>query len=536
MRTTGRFLLALLGCLFLASESVTKSAPQITPLYRFSCSAATWPACGLNLVPENQYHRKTFLPTGGPQGQSATLIEHLQADHQFQYYFGFGGIPNLAPVPQGAKRVFRERLYIEPGVNLAGNQGPWSAKSWIVADGQNIGTNRIIGHYGVGGTNDIDFYVGASRNIDGGIYAAGGPPLAPGRWHYIQYEFQSSTTATSPDGYIRVEINGVWNRSGNFVFTTQGWNTFAWGRISQTTLAMGAGRLAYKIANDWEWDDEIDPNWSQGGSQTFACSDGQDNDKDTFTDLADPGCTSPTDTDETNDPPQGCTFTIVPTSATVSAASTIVNVQVASSAPSCVTYSVTPNVPWLTVASSGFSVSVAVASNSNSARTGTATIAGHPFTVNQAASTSVSAPTVASVAPNTGPLAGGTAAVITGANFVAGAGRVLIGGVQASVQSLTGSTELRVTIPPGISAGAKDVIVRNPDGQEGVCVGCFTYQVADPCVTTPLVIDQVSWPLANTGRRSLTFRSNLPWSQFLLGWPNTLTVTDTRGCVRTVMR
>jgi hypothetical protein len=191
-----------------------------------------------------------------------------------QYYFGWGSVPGLAAVPQGAARYLRFRMYLEPGTNLIGNQGPWSAKGFIVADGQNIGTNRIVGHFGVGGINDTDFFVGASRNIDGGIYAVPGQRLVPGRWTNVQFEFQSSTNAGTANGRIRIWIDGANTSlstptasSGSFVFTTEGWNTIAVGRISQTTLRAG-GSLAYRIATDWEWDDGFDPGWHQGGTQS----------------------------------------------------------------------------------------------------------------------------------------------------------------------------------------------------------------------------------------------------------------------------
>jgi hypothetical protein len=58
----------------------------------------------------------------------------------------------------------------------------------------------------------------------------------------------------------------------------------------------------------------------------------------------------------------------------------------------------------------------------------------------------------------------------------------------------------------------------------------------DPCVAKPFVVDRIAWPSANTGRRTLTFRTVEPWASFNFLWPNTLTVKATRGCETTVKR
>jgi hypothetical protein len=460
--------LALSLTIALTVASTSPLTQSRSPLYRFSCSAQTWPACGLNLVPENAYHRKTLLPTGGPHGQPAVLFEHLQADHQFQYYFGWGTIPGLAAVPQGAARYFRFRIFFEPGVDFAGNQGPWSAKFFIVADGQNVGTNRIVGHIGVGGRNDTDVYLGGGRNIDGGSYTVPSPVFRTGRWYDVEYEFQSSSTASKSDGRIRMRVNGgEWLSSGNFVFTTQGWNTFALGRISQTTLRAPKGRFSYKIAADWEWDEASDPHWHRGSSSQPA-------------DAAPPAAAA-----ERRPPPSSAAVTAP-----------------AATAPPT---GPEPKLP---------------------------------------------PPSISSISPSSGPVAGGTAVEITGADFVRGAGRVLIGGAEAQVTSLRGSHTLRVVTPPG-EAGPQTVRVTNPDGQSGELAKAFSYTAGaapttappagappgDPCQTSPLVVTRVAWPTTNSGQPSLTFDTgSQSIASFSFTWPGTLTVTDARGCVATVRR
>lgn len=85
------------------------------------------------------------------------------------------------------------------------------------------------------------------------------------------------------------------------------------------------------------------------------------------------------------------------------------------------------------------------------------------------------APTLQSVAPASGDVAGGAAVVLGGAGFAAGAG-VTFGGVAAAVTSAS-ATALTVTAPPH-AAGAVDVTVTNPDGQAATLAGAFTYASA----------------------------------------------------------
>jgi hypothetical protein len=84
-----------------------------------------------------------------------------------------------------------------------------------------------------------------------------------------------------------------------------------------------------------------------------------------------------------------------------------------------------------------------------------------------------SAPTISSVSPTSGPLAGGTVLTINGANFVSGAG-VLVGGRSAAT-TFVSSSQLRATTPAGASAAAVAVQVTNPNGQSASRSNAFTY-------------------------------------------------------------
>ena len=83
-------------------------------------------------------------------------------------------------------------------------------------------------------------------------------------------------------------------------------------------------------------------------------------------------------------------------------------------------------------------------------------------------------PAVDQVTPNIGSLDGGTRVTLTGAGFVSGAGfAVLVGGVRATVESVTISTVV-VRTPPGLD-GLASVAVVNPDGRSSVLADAFTY-------------------------------------------------------------
>ncbi len=84
----------------------------------------------------------------------------------------------------------------------------------------------------------------------------------------------------------------------------------------------------------------------------------------------------------------------------------------------------------------------------------------------------VAAPSVASVAPASGPAAGGTSVTLTGAGFDYTT-NVQIGGATTDVTFLSATTMVART--KAHAAGAVDVIVTNGDGQSGSLEGGFTF-------------------------------------------------------------
>ena len=89
-------------------------------------------------------------------------------------------------------------------------------------------------------------------------------------------------------------------------------------------------------------------------------------------------------------------------------------------------------------------------------------------------------PNVTSIAPKSGPAAGGTSVTITGTGFLSGAA-VSLGGTAATGVNVVSSTSITATTAAH-AAGAVSVVVTNSDGQNGTLSNGFTY-VAAPTIT-----------------------------------------------------
>ncbi|HKD16739.1 MAG TPA: IPT/TIG domain-containing protein, partial [Thermoanaerobaculia bacterium] len=90
----------------------------------------------------------------------------------------------------------------------------------------------------------------------------------------------------------------------------------------------------------------------------------------------------------------------------------------------------------------------------------------HTFTPTVTPTPVPGSPAVSGIVPSSGPAAGGTAATIVGANFVAGA-TAKIGGVAATGVSVTNSTHIAATVPALTAGTLDDVTVTNPGGLSG---------------------------------------------------------------------
>jgi hypothetical protein len=83
------------------------------------------------------------------------------------------------------------------------------------------------------------------------------------------------------------------------------------------------------------------------------------------------------------------------------------------------------------------------------------------------------APTLASLSPGNGPIAGGTPVALTGTNFVSGA-TVLFGGTAAASVTFNGATSL-TAVTPAHAAGTVAVTVTNPDTQNATLPAAFEF-------------------------------------------------------------
>lgn len=82
-------------------------------------------------------------------------------------------------------------------------------------------------------------------------------------------------------------------------------------------------------------------------------------------------------------------------------------------------------------------------------------------------------PTVTAVSPNSGPVSGGTAVIITGTSFQSGAG-VLFGTVPATDVTVSSSEQIQA-VTPAHAEGVVDITVRNADGLLGTLPAGFTF-------------------------------------------------------------
>ncbi len=86
------------------------------------------------------------------------------------------------------------------------------------------------------------------------------------------------------------------------------------------------------------------------------------------------------------------------------------------------------------------------------------------------------APSVSAISPARGPVQGGTRITLTGANFLSGA-LVSVGGVPAFAATVLSDTSL-VAVTNAGDPGVVDVVVTNPDTQQGTLAAGFTYDPA----------------------------------------------------------
>jgi hypothetical protein len=107
-------------------------------------------------------------------------------------------------------------------------------------------------------------------------------------------------------------------------------------------------------------------------------------------------------------------------------------------------------------------------------------------------------PTITSISPSAGALAGGKTITIRGTGFYPGA-TVTVGGSACTSPNISSDTVMTCVTPAG-AAGAADVVLTNGDGQTVTKVSGFTYQAAP----TVIGISPASGPLAGNSLVTIT--------------------------------
>jgi acid phosphatase len=91
------------------------------------------------------------------------------------------------------------------------------------------------------------------------------------------------------------------------------------------------------------------------------------------------------------------------------------------------------------------------------------------------------APIISGVSPASGPAAGGTTVTISGTGFASGA-TVSFGSTAATNVNVVGSTTI-TAVTPAHNSGLVNVVVINPDGQNGASANAYTYATATQAPT-----------------------------------------------------
>jgi lysozyme family protein len=102
---------------------------------------------------------------------------------------------------------------------------------------------------------------------------------------------------------------------------------------------------------------------------------------------------------------------------------------------------------------------------------------------------------LASIAPNVGPVSGGTTVTIKGLDFMNGA-TVTIGGSSATSVTFGNATTITAVTPAG-TAGPKDVVVTNPNTRTSNLVNGFNY-IAPPSVNLSLITGAIPINVGST--------------------------------------
>ncbi|HWQ32963.1 MAG TPA: BACON domain-containing carbohydrate-binding protein [Blastocatellia bacterium] len=179
-----------------------------------------------------------------------------------------------------------------------------------------------------------------------------------------------------------------------------------------------------------------------------------------------------------------CSYTLSPASQSFNATGGSGNVSITTTT-GCA-WNTAANVGWISIltgsesGSGNGSVGYSVAANTSaSSRSGTLTIAGQTFTINQSGSGGTNCPTVSGISPASG--ASGSTVAITGANFT-GVSAVKFANNVTAQFTINSDTQITATVPAGAVTGP---IMISKSGCNDVQTGTFTVTTG-PCITVSI--------------------------------------------------
>lgn len=240
---------------------VFEQPPRGDLLWKLDCSPDNFPACGWGDWGTGRGDFTALLQRGqGPQGSDAVQFTQFAGPPR-QYYMGWG-TPSTGPLPAGAIRFIRVRLWVPgPAGRLNGYHGGWESKFLILGDGGDAGSRVICGLRDNGQTTDT-LSIECMRNIDGGDHSTGLQPLTLGTWHSIQVEARSGPEASiaiwiDNNNYARPTARSA----GAFSLGTTNWQFLGVGFYAGVSRAQNADLVTIRIADDVELGTGFDPNW-----------------------------------------------------------------------------------------------------------------------------------------------------------------------------------------------------------------------------------------------------------------------------------
>lgn len=271
MLKNGRLVALAFACGLFATLAAPAAA-QMTPLMRLDCTASNFPNCGWGAWGIGQGNAtQTLRPGQGPQGQDAVEFTILAGGPR-QFYMGWSGGSGGA-VEANAVRYYRFRIFAPgPTGQIRGYVQGLESKFIIHADGADNGSRVICGLRDNGMTPDTLAFE-CMRNVDGQQHGTVKQALTLGVWHSIQVEARSGS-----NGVIRVWIDNnnyssptatsQHSAGSPFSLGTMNWNNFAIGFYQGVTTTLSSPVVAFRLADDAEFDDQFDPTWHEGASSS----------------------------------------------------------------------------------------------------------------------------------------------------------------------------------------------------------------------------------------------------------------------------